>query len=91
MVSAGCKTCGIEYMHREWNRRPIEDVLRAEVAKLTAELERWKAPLTVDQIESVCAISQLDMTPEVRSRTASLDIVFRAVRQAGEPTERTEK
>jgi hypothetical protein len=86
-----CRSCGIRMWIEKWEHRPIEDALRAEVAKLTAELERWKAPLIVDQVESVCAISQLDMTPEVRSRTASLDIVFRAVRQAGEPTERAEK
>jgi hypothetical protein len=57
------------------------DALRAEVAKLTAELERWKAPLTVDQIGSVCAIADIDWT----SRVHSLDLVIRSVREAGVP------
>jgi hypothetical protein len=60
--------------------RRDRDALRAEVAKLTAELERWKAPLTVDQIGSVCAIADIDWT----SRVHSLDLVIRAVREAGD-------
>lgn len=35
----------------DWNTRPIEDALRAEVAALKAELERWKAPLTDEQAD----------------------------------------
>ena len=34
----------------EWQARPIENTLMAEVAALKAQLERWEAPLTIEQM-----------------------------------------
>lgn len=66
------------------NMRETIDALRAEVAALTAELERWNGPLTDGQLGSICAIIDEDQTPEMDTKINSLDTVIRVVRAAGE-------
>ena len=55
-----------------WNTRPIEDALRAEVARLKAELAKYTEPLTTAQVHRAAELFRVSAHGNWQDRDAAI-------------------